>query len=137
MTTYTGQNGVVTIESATVAEVRSFSFEHTVETIDASVMGDTYRGYRRGMMTGSGSMDLLFSSTHETPIIDAMIAGTVVTITMFPAGNTGTPTPPSIAVEAYITGYNMESTMDDMVTASVTFQLDGKADTPLTITGMT
>lgn len=135
MTTFTGQNGVVTIGAATVAEVRSFSFEQTVETIDASVMGDTYRGYRTGMITGSGNMDLLFSSTHEGSIIDAMTAGTSVSIVLFPGGNAGSE--PSITVKGFLTGYNMESTMDDMVTASATFQLDGSQTTPLTYANMT
>ena len=135
MTTYTGQNGVVTIGATSVAEVRGFTFELSAETIDSSVMGDVYRGFRKGMITGSGSMDLLFSSTHEGILLDAVESQTSATIVLFPGGNTAGL--PSLTIKGWITGYSMESTMDDMVTASATFQLDGSQTTPFVTADMT
>lgn len=134
MTTYTGQNGVISVARSagspfSIAEVRGFTFEQEVETIDASVMGDTYRAYKTGMINASGSADLLFSSEHAATIIDIMNDKEVVTMTLYPGGNTATY--PTIVVKAHITNYSMESTMDDMVTASITFQVDGGQSTPV------
>ena len=135
MTIYTGQNGVVQIGNVALAEVRGFTFELTSETIDASVMGDSFRGYRKGMINGQGTMDLLFSSTHETPLIDSITGSTSATIILYPGGNVSGY--PSMTIKGWITGYSIESTMDDMVTASATFQLDGSQSTPFVTANMT
>lgn len=123
MTTMTGQNGVVQIGGTPVAEVRGFTLEQTSDVIDASAMGDTYRQYKTGMIDASGSMDLLFDTGHSTAIVGAMTNQTAVTLTLYPGGDVAGLQ--SISFSAFLTGYSMESTMDDMVTASATFQVNG------------
>ena len=131
MTTMTGQNGVVSVGSSNIAEVRGFTLDQTSDTIDASAMGDTYREYKTGMIDASGSMDLLFDTSHSASIVGEMINQAQVEVILYPGGNTSGLQ--SIPFNAQLTGFNMESTMDDMVSASATFQVTG-AVTYATIT---
>ena len=131
MTTMTGQNGVVSVGGSNIAEVRGFTLDQTSDTIDASAMGDTYKEYKTGMIDASGSMDLLFDTSHSTDIVADMINQAQVAVVLYPGGDTAGLQ--SISFSALLTGFNMESTMDDMVTASATFQVTG-AVTYATIT---
>ena len=136
MAIFTGQNGVIKIEDAvggtlqSVAEVRGFSLETTTESIENTTMGDNSRSYQHGLKAFSGSMDIYYEPTQlETGATDIpafLGASEPVGFEIYPAG-LGAPTAglPKLSGDMLITGYNITSSLDGMIEASISFQGSG------------
>lgn len=131
MAVYTGQNGVIKVNGTAIAELRSFSLEHTFETIENTTMSSTTvaRTYRKGLKTFSGTADVFYDDTHHTSITEMVggaDAGDVVTAIFYPGGEPGVGvTLPTLSGSILITGYNMTSNIDNLIEASITFQGSG------------
>ena len=134
MAILTGNNGVVKIDNASgtptaVAAVRNFSVEITSDTIETSTMSIDVRTYVKGMSSWSGSADIYFDPANYTgganviaalnPTSAAVGSGTV-TVELFLDG-----TASKFAGECLITGFTVNSSMDGMVEASISFQGSG------------
>ena len=134
MATLTGNNGVVKIDNAsgtptTVAAVRNFSVEITADTIEKTVMGNDTRQYLKGLSAWSGSADIYFDPANITGganVIAALIptGGSVgdstVTVELYLDTTSN-----KFSGEAIVTGYTVNSSMDGMVEASISFQGSG------------
>ena len=55
MATFAGSGGVLKIGSNAIAEVRSYSIDETMDTLEDTAMGDTARTYKASLKTFSGS----------------------------------------------------------------------------------
>ena len=66
MATFLGKDGVIQIGSNAVAEVRSFSIDETMDTIEDSAMGDTARTFKAGLKSFSGTADVFFDDTDTS-----------------------------------------------------------------------
>ena len=55
MATLTGNNGTVKVGSVAIAEIRSFSVDETMDTIESTSMGDTYRTFETSLKSWNGS----------------------------------------------------------------------------------
>lgn len=73
MAFYRGQQGSVKFDDAavslsTIASTRSWSMTVEKESLDTTALGDTYRGNVGGLISGSGTCELLYtaSSADET-----------------------------------------------------------------------
>lgn len=140
MAVYTGQNGVIKINDGSalqsVAEVRGFSLETVTESIENTTMGDASRSYVAGLKSFSGSMDIFYEPTQlesGSTDIPAFLGGTdPVTFEVYPAGESPAGKP-KISGSMLITGYNITSSLDGMIEASISFQ--GSGD--LTLNGVT
>jgi predicted secreted protein len=135
MAILTGNNGVIKFDAtvggsvATVAAVRNFSIELTRDTIETSTMGVDVRTYINGMSTWSGSADIYFDSDASTghlavhtvlnPTSGTVGQGTL-TFQGFLADAAG-----KFEGEVIITGFTVNSSMDGMVEASISFQGSG------------
>lgn len=133
MATLTGNDGAVTVGSTNLAAVRNFSVEITADTIETTVMGQETRSYVRGLSSFSGSADIYFDSSE--------FDGAEATFNPTNASNAVGDSP--IAVKLYVkqdasndqvftgnivvTGYTVNSSMDGMVEASISFQGSGGA----------
>jgi predicted secreted protein len=134
MAILTGNNGVVKIDNAsgtltTLAAVRNFTVELTSDTIESTTMGVDVRTYLKGLSTWSGSADIYFDPDNYT-------GGSSVIAALNPTGiNVGAGT---VSVELYlnntankfageiiVTGFTVNSSMDGMVEASISFQGSG------------
>ena len=138
MAIITGNNGSIklstaaggAVNSTALAAVRNFSIELTSDTIETSTMGVDVRTYVKGMSTWSGNADIYFDSSGTAP-------GHLST---YPILNptSGTVGQANLSVELYldgtggkfngsiiITGFTINSTMDGMVEASISFQGSG------------
>lgn len=136
MSILTGNNGVVKVADAdgtltSLAAVRSFTIDITSDTIETTTMGVDARTYVKGLSSFSGSADIYWD-TAEYPTADSsgQLAGlnpTLETVGTSP-----------YAVELYlnntankfsgniiITGFSINSSMDGMVEASISFQGSG------------
>ena len=152
MAILTGNNGVLKIDNAAgtltaFAALRNFSIEITSDTIESTTMGQDTRVYKKGLSTWSGSADIYFDpaefptagtttnlsvlnptgTTSSTPWTTTAVGADGVTIEAYVNG-TGNTT--KFSGEVIITGYTVNSSMDGMIEASVSFQGTG----PVTFT---
>lgn len=139
MATYTGQTGVLKITNAAgnataaLAEVTSFTIDHTVNTIEDTAMGDQYRTYRTSVNEWTGSADVFFEDSLIT-VFGSLLVGNVAgaagstgnvtaTIEAFPGGNVAGF--PKLSGDVIVTGFSVASEMEGMVTATIAFQGTG------------
>ena len=135
MAILTGNNGVVKLDAsvggavATIAAVRNFSVELTRDTIETTTMGVDVRTYLTGLSSWSGSADIYFDPAASTGTIatHAVLnptSGTVglgtLTVELYLADTAG-----KFSGEVIITGFTVNSSMDGMVEASISFQGSG------------
>lgn len=136
----TGNNGVVRIDNnagtpTALAAVRNFTVEITSDTIETTSMGNDSRTYVKGLSQFSGSADIYFDPA-EYP------TGTTGLTVLNPTGTGNTTVVGSapLTVELYlnntasrfsgeviVTGFTVNSSMDGMVEASISFQGSGPA----------
>jgi predicted secreted protein len=131
MATLTGNDGAILVNSVSVANVRSFSVEMSSDTIETTIMGNDNRTYVKGLGSFSGSCDIYFDPTE--------FASSDVTFN--PTSSSAEVGDSAVAVKFYIdndvtndigftgsvivTGYTVNSSMDGMVEASLSFQGTG------------
>ena len=135
MAILTGNNGVVKLDAsvggavAVIAAVRNFSLELTRDTIETTTMGVDVRTFLNGLSSFSGSADIYFDPAASTGTIatHAVLnptSGTVgqgtLTVELFLADAAG-----KFSGEVIITGFTVNSSMDGMVEASISFQGSG------------
>lgn len=131
MATLTGRDGAVSIGAVTVAAVRNFSVEVTADTIETTVMGNDTRQYKKGLSQFSGSADVYFdpdqfggtqnifnvttstSAVGDSPVV---FKGYIDSDASNDIAFTGT---------VIVTGFTVNSSMDGMVEASISFQGSG------------
>jgi len=134
MAILTGNNGVVKIDNASgtptaVASVRNFTVEVTTDTIETTTMGVDVRTYLKGLSSWSGSADVYFDPANYTgganviaalnPTGGAVGAG-AITVELYLNDTAG-----KFAGECIVTGFTVNSSMDGMVEASISFQGSG------------
>ena len=134
MAILTGNNGVVKIDNAggtptSIAAVRNFSVEQTADTIENTHMATAggARTYVKGLSSWSGSADIYFDSADLSAVAALGVTGgavgdTTVTVELYLNG-----TAQKFSGEAIITGFTVNSSMDGMVEASISFQGSGVA----------
>ncbi len=135
MAIITGNNGVIKVDASVggsitaIANVRNFSIELTRDTIETTTMGVDVRTYVNGLSSWSGSADIYFDPAASTGTIatHAVLnptSGTVGQSTLSFEGILNS-TAGTFGGEIIITGFTVNSTMDGMVEASISFQGSG------------
>lgn len=136
MAIITGNNGVIKMDASVgagsttaIANVRNFSIELTRDTIETTTMGVDVRTYVNGLSSWSGSADIYFdpaasTGTIATHAILNPTSGTVGQSTLTFEGILNS-TAGTFGGEIIVTGFTVNSTMDGMVEASISFQGSG------------
>ena len=137
MANYTGQSGVLKLDNyagsvTSIAEVRSFSIEHTVNTVEDTVMGDQYKTYKTNLNEWSGSADIYLNDADLTAFGNILIGDTAgarslgqeLRIEAYPGGNPSAGYP-KVSGNIIATGFSISSSMDGMVEASISFSGTG------------
>lgn len=133
MATLTGNNGAITLNGNNIAAVRNFSIEMTADTIETSVMGTDVRSYITGMSTFSGSADVYFDAadfdTYETTFnpTTGLVGASGVAVKFYIEQNYSGTSDYAFTGNVVVTGYTVNSSMDGMVEASLSFQGTGAA----------
>jgi predicted secreted protein len=135
MAILTGNNGVIKFDAsiggsvAAIAAVRTFSIELTSDTIETSVMTTDVRTYVKGMSSWSGSADIYFDPAAST---GHLAVHTVLNPTSGAVGDSTLTfegllngSGNKFSGEVIITGFTVNSSMDGMVEASISFQGSG------------
>jgi len=122
MATFTGSDGVILVGTDQIAEVRSYSIDETMDTLEDTAMGDTSRTYKTSLKSFSGSADVFFDDT-DTAGQGALTVGSEATLNVQFEGNTAGDHKMSGTV--LITGRTISASFDGMVEASISFQGTG------------
>jgi hypothetical protein len=137
MATIRGEQGSVQFDAAgsanaTVVGTRSWSLTTTKETLDTSVHGDTFRSFVGSMISGSGTVELVYDpdATGQAGFLEDVLTTADpadATFELFTTGSvSGTD---SISFAGIVTDMEISSNVGDLVVVSCSFITSG------TITG--
>jgi hypothetical protein len=122
MATFSGSDGVILVGTNQVAEVRSYSIDETMDTLEDTSMGDTSRTYKTSLKSFSGSADVFFDDT-DTSGQGGLTVGTSATLNIQMEGNTTGDH--KLSGTVLVTGRTITASFDGLVEASITFQGTG------------
>ena len=129
MATIRGEQGTVQFSAtggsnATIVGTRSWSLTITKETLDTTVHGDTFRSFVGSMVSGSGTVELVYDNEQSTQagfIEDVITTGDAAdaTFELFTTGTTTTDD--SLSFAGIITDMEITSTVGELVIVSCSF----------------
>ena len=122
MATHLGKEGTVQVGSNSIAEIRSFSIDETVDTVEDTSMGDASKTYLASIKDFSGSVDVIYDETDTNGQV-ALAVGSTVTLNFAPEGAaTGDV---KLTGDAIVTSKSISSSFDGLVEASISVQGTG------------
>ena len=133
MATIRGEQGSVYFDPAgstnvEIAGTRSWSLTTTKETLDTSVHGDTFRKFVGSMISGSGTVELVFDTgdTSQTGFIEDVLTATDSADAAFELFTTGTAADTnSLTFNGIVTSADISSTAGDLVVVTCNFITSG------------
>jgi len=128
-----GEQGAVQFDAAgssnaTIVGTRSWTLNITKETLDTSKHGDTFRSFVGSMVSGSGTVELVYDpdATGQAAFIEDVVTtadSADATFELFTTGTTsGTD---SVSFAGIITSMDIASTAGDLVVATCNFVTSG------------
>ena len=128
-----GEQGAVQFETgsgslATVVGTRSWTLNITKETLDTSKHGDTFRSFVGSMISGSGTVELVYDpdATGQAGLIEDIVKVNDSADASFELFTTGTSSgTDSVAFGGIITSMDIASTAGDLVVATCNFITSG------------
>jgi hypothetical protein len=121
MATFSGSGGTVLVGSDAIGEIKTYTVDETMDTLEDTSMGDTSRTYKASLKTFSGSCDVMFDDTDTAQ--QAMTVGSEVTMSFQMEGNTSGDH--KLSGTVLITGRSISASFDGLVEASLSFQGTG------------
>lgn len=122
MATHHGKEGVVKVGSDTIAEIKEFQVESSVEITDDTVMGDAWKTHKPGQKAWSGSLNCQWDETDSTGQ-EVLTEGASVTLNFYPEGaGTGAKYLTGVATISNIT---VAAAMDGIVARNFQFTGNG------------
>jgi len=133
MATIRGEQGTVQFDAAgttnaTIVGTRSWSLTITKETLDTSVHGDTFRSFVGSMVSGSGTVELVYDpdATGQAGFIEDVVTVNDPADATFELFTTGTTTDTdSVSFAGIITDMEITSTVGELVIVSCSFITSG------------
>ena len=133
MATLRGEQGAVQFETgsgslATVVGTRSWSMTITKETYETTDHGDTFRNFIGGLISGSGTVELVYDpdATGQAAFIEDVITANDTADATFELFTTGTTSgTDSVSFAGIITSMDIASTVVDLVVATCNFVTSG------------
>jgi len=133
MATIRGEQGAVQFDAAgssnaTVVGTRSWSLTITKETLDTTQHGDTARSYIGSLISGSGTVELVYDpdATGQAAFIEDVLTAADASDATFELFTTGTTSgSDSISFAGIITDAEIGSAVGDLVTVSCNFVTSG------------
>ena len=133
MATIRGEQGAVQFDAAgsanaTIVGTRSWSLTTTKETLDTSKHGDTFRSFVGSMISGSGTVELVYDpdATGQAGFLEDVLTAADPADATFELFTTGTtPGSDSVSFAGIITDMEISSNVGDLVTVSCNFVTSG------------
>lgn len=129
MANHTGQYALVKVGGNTVAEARSWSLDVSAETVDDTVIGDTWNTHQVTLKSWMGSAEVYWDEADTAQ--SACTVGSSITLAMYPEG--------ADSGDTYWTGtatvekWTLKGTHNGMVEASISFKGNGALTGPSTV----
>jgi predicted secreted protein len=121
MATKLGRDGLIKISSTTIGELRNYALTHTSDTVEDSVLGDTYRTRLASMKTWSASGDLYWDEGDAGQLL--ITIGSQVTLNLYPEGaTTGDIYYQGAAI---VTQFNVSASFDGIIEGQIQFEGNG------------
>lgn len=125
MANHLGREGLVKISSTTIGELRNYALSHSSDTVEDSVIGDTYRTRLATMKTWSASGDLYWDEANAGQLL--ITIGSSVTLNLYPEGaDTGDI---YYSGSAIVTKFDISASFDGIVEGSIAFEGNGALST--------
>ena len=133
MATLRGEQGAVQFDAAgssnaTIVGTRSWSLTTTKETLDTSKHGDTFRSFVGSMISGSGTVELVYDpdATGQAGFLEDVLTAADPADATFELFTTGTTSgTDSVSFAGIITDMEISSTVGDLVVVSCSFVTSG------------
>ena len=122
MSTHLGKEGTVQVGSNAIAEIRGFSIDETIDTVEDTSMGDSSKTYLASIKDFSGSVDVLYDET-DTNGQTALSVGSSVTLNFAPEGTASGDV--KLTGTAIVTGKSVTSSFDGLVESTISVQGTG------------
>jgi len=122
MATHLGKEGTVQVGSNAIAEIRGFSIDETIDTVEDTSMGDASKSYLASIKDFSGTVDVLYDET-DTNGQTALSIGASVTLNFAPEGTASGDV--KLTGTAIVTGKSITSSFDGLVESTITVQGTG------------
>lgn len=122
MATHLGKEGTVQVGSNAIAEIRGFSIDETIDTVEDTSMGDSSKTYLASIKDFSGSVEVLYDET-DTNGQTALSVGSSVTLNFAPEGTDSGDV--KLTGTAIVTGKSVTSSFDGLVESTITVQGTG------------
>lgn len=128
-----GEEGAVQFDAAgstnaTIVGTRSWTLSITKDTLDTTKQGDTFRSNVGSMISGSGTVELVYDpdATGQAGFIEDVITAADPADATFELFTTGTTTgADSVSFAGIITSMDIGSTAGDLVVATCNFITSG------------
>jgi hypothetical protein len=122
MATHLGKEGTVQVGSNAIAEIRGFSIDETIDTVEDTSMGDSSKTYLASIKDFSGSVDVIYDET-DTNGQTALSVGSSVTLNFAPEGTDSGDV--KLTGTAIVTGKSVSSSFDGLVESTISVQGTG------------
>ena len=122
MATHLGKEGTVQVGSNAIAEIRGFSIDETIDTVEDTSMGDSAKTYLASIKDFSGSVDVIYDET-DTNGQTALSVGSSVTLNFAPEGTDSGDV--KLTGTAIVTGKSVTSSFDGLVESTISVQGTG------------
>ena len=125
MATKLGREGLIKLSSTTIGELRNYALTHSSDTVEDSVLGDTYRTRLASMKSFSVSGDLYWDETDAGQLL--ITIGSSVTLNLYPEGaSTGDVYYSGAAI---VTQFNVSASFDGIIEGQISFEGNGVLST--------
>ena len=125
MATKLGRDGLIKLSSTTIGELRNYALTHSSDTVEDSVLGDTYRTRLASMKSFSVSGDLYWDEGDAGQLL--ITIGSSVTLNLYPEGaSTGDVYYSGAAI---VTKFDISANFDGIVEGSIAFEGNGSLST--------
>ena len=125
MASFTGAAGLVHWDSDNIGELTSFTVDETSEPVECTTITSSFRAYKPGINAWSGSAEVQWSDddTGQVALWTELATPVEKTLTFYPEGNTSGDI--TYSGNALITSMNVTSSVNSMITTSISFQGTG------------
>ena len=128
MANHLGSEGLIKLGAtggtATIAELRSWEFQETADTIEDTVLSDLSRTYLTGLKSWSGSATCFWDELDTNGQM-ALTVGAAVVLNFYPEGATAATSETYYAGNAIVTSYTFSAQTGGMVEAQFSFTGNG------------
>jgi predicted secreted protein len=123
MTTFTGQAGTLRNSTNAIAEVRNFEISVSADTVEDTVMTDTWKTNKAMQKSWTASVECYFDTSNAAQ--NGFSVGTTVAFQGYPSSAAATVGNASFTGSAIVTGRTIKSSHDGLVELSLTLIGDG------------